>query len=193
MNQIGGFLFGLLNEVFYIGLTDPSLMSESQLTSKQYFRQLMIIHSALIIGQLIFLGVSLTIVSDGEVEGNESLFKLIAPGLLAGGAIIAFFLRRTILAKAQKKELKDKLAAFSTATIVYCALLEGPAMFSIVCILLTGNLLFLALVAVSIALQLTGRPTREKVMTDFNLSDEEIRLINDPDAEVAVSQKRYRD
>ncbi|WP_207421893.1 hypothetical protein [Desertivirga brevis] len=167
-------------------------MSESQLTSKQYFRQLTIIHSALIIGQLLFLAVSLKVVSDGEVEGNDDVFKLIAPSLLAGGAIIGFFLRRSILAKAQKKELRDKLGDFRTATIVQCALLEGPSLFSIVCFLLTGNLLFLALVVISLALQFFARPTREKVMTDFVLSDGEISLLYDPEAMVAVDQKKYR-
>ncbi len=48
--KTGFFLFDPPLEVLYIALINQGLMSELQLTSKQYFRQITIIHSALIIG-----------------------------------------------------------------------------------------------------------------------------------------------
>ena len=105
-------------------------------TSKQYFSSIAIIHGALIAGQLIFLAVTLKLISDGDPKASDDIFKFIAPTLAAICLVSGLFIKKKMLENVEQKELKEKLGRFRNATIVQCALLEGASLLNIVCILL---------------------------------------------------------
>ena len=69
--------------------------------------------------------------------------------------------------------------------IVRYAFLEGPAFFAFVSALLTGNLIFLAFAGLVIIFMIYWRPTKSSVISDLELNQQEISIIENPDSIIA--------
>ncbi len=144
----------------------------------EYIRQSQIICIALIIGQLFFLAISIYLVKfSGSSFGNTGLdgvFIYIIPLFAVSGILGSFIVFKSKLAKVKEKsDLDLKLLEYRSAQIIRWALLEGPSFFTIIAYLLTGQILYLALVAIIIVLFVLTIPNREKVESDLDLSWEE--------------------
>lgn len=158
-------------------------------TSAQYFRALTILHSAFILGQVAFAGMALFLRTSGgfmfEDEKLRSILPLVAVALAVGGAAsgAAFFRKRRDTLRGQTT-LAHSLAGYRGAQIVRWALLEGPALFSIIAFLLTGVYWLLGVVALLIALFVSTRPSPRRAVQDLQLSHEDEARVLDPEAVV---------
>jgi hypothetical protein len=106
---------------------------------------------------------------------------LIAVGIM-GSALILRFRLKSIKTKA---DLGNKLRDYRNALIVSYAILEGPALFSLIGNYLSGNFLFLGLAGLIIVILFMNKPTRDRVINDLELNPGETGLIDDPDAIIA--------
>ena len=158
------------------------------MTSVRYLATLRILFYALLAGQLIFLVITFVLRSTGSFGAMpelEKIFVYIAAVLVAGGVIAGrkIYTTRIQALKAMPK-LADQLNGYRAAMIIRCALLEGPVLFTIICYLLTGNQLLPGLAAITIAIFVTLRPGKEKLVRELELSSGAIAIVNNPDAVV---------
>lgn len=137
-------------------------------------KTLPIIHLALVAGQTLFAAVTFIIPKNPVKSAGNDMLIYIAPILAVICFIAGHFLFLKLLGNIKSDStLKDKLMAYQSATIVRLALLEGPSLFSIVGLLLTGNMIFLGITGAIIAYFIYLRPTRQKIEDDLSLSYEE--------------------
>jgi len=163
---------------------------EKGITGKQYFRILAIIHIALMIGVALFASIAYFMVSKGGFEPIDSdtshALTLITPLLMLIGVLAGPFVRLYKINKLKlETDLKMKLAGYRAATIIRLALLEGPALFTVIAFLLTGDTNFLLYTSFMLLLFAMIRPTMERAIKELNLDEREVLKIQDPNEFVA--------
>lgn len=134
----------------------------------------LIIFYALLAGQIIFLLISLYLVSVGIIQTNPDfslpltfvILIFLSPLLLAGPIIY-----RKLISKNfdNIKSIEQKLILYRQGMIIKLAMVEGASIFSIVCFLITGNFLFVIITILLISLFFLHKPTLEKFASDFNI------------------------
>lgn len=133
-------------------------------------KMLTIIHAGLIAGVVLFTLVTFSITPQRGFSFATDPFVIIDIILPVFGIVVGNLVYKTLVAKIPSdKSLNQKIAAIQAASIVRFALLEGPSLFSIVVYMLTGNLLFLMILALVLAYFISVRPSRNKVIEDLNL------------------------
>lgn len=153
-------------------------------TPKSFIQRITIIYLALIIGQLLFAGVSYTLVETNflSFDFGSDVFVMLVPAIAVSGAFASNFIyTKKINELTSLESLKDKVMGYQTACIIRFALLEGPALLGIVYYMQTGNLLFLIIAGALIVYFITLRPTKEKIETDLNFSFEHKSTFNQMD------------
>jgi len=158
-------------------------------TSKQYFKELRVLHTALLIGQ-VAIAATLYYIVHGEklTWGFEAgdVYSYIVLGVMIFGLLASSFIYKKLLGKAKRMtHLEDKLGAYWGASIAKWALLEGPALIGIILFYLTSNLTFLLMAGVMIAYLATTGTSIEKAIEDLSLNREEQGRIRRPDEIVA--------
>ncbi len=143
-------------------------------------RSLTIIHMVMLIGQIVFAVIVLAMINSRywqpAHQDMDSIFQVVAIALAAAG----FFLGTRKFKKALQQIREDngtavqKFEKYRAASILLWAMIEGPAIFCIVCFLLTGNYAFIALAGVLIFLFFIFGPNRQKLSMFLGLSEEEI-------------------
>ena len=150
-------------------------------TPKSYIRTITIIHLALIMGLILFSGVSYSIIETNflSFDFGSDVFVMLVPSLAVGGAFASNFIYNKKIGELTSLEsLKDKVMGYQTACIIRYALLEGPALLGIVTYMQTGNLFFLIIAGALIVYFITLRPTKEKIEMDLNFSFEQKTAFN---------------
>jgi hypothetical protein len=145
-------------------------------TPQTFLKTITIIHSALLIGQVLFGVVTFYITNSTVINLNPAgdVYFYIVPlffviGMLAG----SFIFKQHVAKLADKNALPEKLSDYQTALIIKYALTEGTSLFGIVVYLLTGNLLYLIFTGLNILYFIWMRPTKDKIEEDMNLSYED--------------------
>ncbi len=159
-------------------------------TGKQYFRILAIIHIALMIGVAFFASIAYFMVYNvgfEPIDGETSYaLKLLTPMLMLLGVLANPFVKLYRINKLRlETDLNNKLAGYRAATIVRLALLEGPALFTVIAFLLTGDTNFLLYTSFMLLLFAMTRPTLERAIKELKLNESEVLKIQDPDEFVA--------
>lgn len=134
----------------------------------------LIIFYALLAGQIIFLMISLYLVSANVVQTIPDLSLIltftilifISPLLVVGPIIYRKLISRNFDGV---KSTEQKLILYRQGMIIKLAMVEGSSIFSIVCFLITGNFLFVIIAVLLISLFLLHKPTLEKFASDFNI------------------------
>lgn len=163
-------------------------MSTQNQSSKQFFTVLGIIHLAMLMGQVMFLGVTFFILNEngpslGDDFESMALLQIGIAGVIIMGLFGGNFLfKQQLVAAREKNTLGEKLNTYRTACIMRFALLEAPAILCIVAFMLTGNYFFAVVSAVVILVFLMNRPTKSKLILDLELSGEEKAILDDPEA-----------
>jgi hypothetical protein len=133
-------------------------------------KMLTIIHAGLITGIILFTLATFSITLQRGFSFSADPLIIIDIILPVLGIFVGNFLYKTLIAKiSAESSLSQKIAAHQTASIVRFALLEGPALFSVVVYMLSGNMLFLVILAVILAYFISVRPTRNKMIEDMKL------------------------
>ena len=165
-------------------------METTKQTTKEYFKTLSILHLALTIG-LVFLGlIGFYLIFSGIMSNNMTdlnmIFYYIDPILIIGGLYGSNWIYKNKLsALKEENDLKTKMTNYRGVIIVRYAFLEGPAFFAFVSALLTGNLIFLAFAGLVIIFMIYWRPTKSSVISDLELNQQEISIIENPDSIIA--------
>jgi RsiW-degrading membrane proteinase PrsW (M82 family) len=140
---------------------------------KEIIKSSLIIFYALLAGQIIFLLISLYLVTTGIIKTNSELsliLTIIILIFLSPLLIIGPIIYRKLISKQTDnlKTLEQKLLLYRQGMIIKLAMVEGATIFSIVCFLITGNFLFVIIAILLISLFFLHKPTLEKFASDFN-------------------------
>ncbi|MFC7358417.1 hypothetical protein ACFQO1_12015 [Jejudonia soesokkakensis] len=111
-----------------------------------------------------------------ELEEVNGFFIIGIPVLLIGSIVLGNFLFKKILAQAHDKiALKEKLQIYQISTFIRYVLVEGPALFALMALILTGNLVYLLLASICLVYLYYLKPGKEKIKQDLQLSGEALR------------------
>ena len=121
------------------------------------FKALKITRTAMVVGCLLFLGVMILLTE--VLKKNIAMANELSNILLIvciSFAFISFFIRQNLFRKrmqviTDESDFKKKTDQFRSTVIISFALIEFPALFSIICYFLTGNQLFIGLCLLIIA------------------------------------------
>lgn len=147
-----------------------------EITPESFLKTLSIIHYALLGGMILFMVVAY--VKQGnhyfDFKNTKDVYIIVVPIM----AIAAYFVgnlvfKQQLSAAANKDSLKEKLMGYQGAALIRLAFLEGAALFGIVAFMLTGNLFELLIATLLILYFITLKPTKEKVIRELNLSQEQ--------------------
>lgn len=150
-------------------------------TPEQQLRILPILVAAMMAGMVVFAGIAAAVgpVGGAPPTGSptpqamraETLLAIL--GVLLAACLAAFFVigrtaqgqaRRAWESRADDEDGRARLVAvLLTSTIVRAGLVEGPGLFACVIVLLTGNLLPLAVAALAVGVMASLLPVRARL------------------------------
>lgn len=164
-------------------------MERKDQNGKQYLRGVSIIFYGIMGGMAMFLAAILFITTTPEQE-NRSENPQVYYALLGGLFLIAFLVRRfwkprrleTIRAMGT---IKEKLNNYRSLLVIQMATAEIIFMFSSIFYMLTHQVFFVGISAGIIATYLLLRPSKDNLIDELDLSDDEIILFEDEAAAVA--------
>jgi hypothetical protein len=164
-------------------------------TSKEYFKILNLLHTALLGTQLLFAVVAFYLHINGPLNNDSTefsnIFQFVLPVVIVGAVLGSAMLFKAQLKSIKAKpELKDKLNDYRSALLIKYAMLEAPSMFAIVCYLLTANFIFMGFAGLIIVVFLLNRPLPENTANDLELNQTDKMRLLDPTAVVAEVKQR---
>jgi hypothetical protein len=139
-----------------------------------------ILHKALLMGQILFAAGCIYIVYTKTIlppaKELDRILQVAALIITVAGvyAGITIFKKKLILIREMQSDAKQKFSIYRAASIIQWALLEGPAIFCILCLFLTGNYAFLALAIVIIFLFVMIGPSKNKILTQLQINEAEL-------------------
>lgn len=142
-------------------------------STESVLKTIMIIHFALLAGQILFglVAFSQSMQTRIYIKYSADPFVYIAPMVaIAAYAASTILYKQRINALVNKDTLKEKLTGYQEASIIRFALLEGASLFGIVLYMLNENLLFLVISALIMISFILIRPTRDKMAFDLDLT-----------------------
>ena len=140
-------------------------------------KALNILHKAFLMGQLIFAALAVFLVFTKTIVAPlaalDKTLQVIAVVLAAGGFFVgsAIFKKKLMQIQEMQTGANEKFEVYRSASITQWALLEGPCLFSILCLILTGNYAFLALAVVLILLFTVLNPDKNKITLQTGISE----------------------
>jgi len=141
---------------------------------KALYNSIKILPSAIIAG-LCLITCVIVFLKKGEIqEDTFGDFVVIGIALLAATCIVlSSYLFRKKVNESVGKPIIDKLVLYRQATIIRFALLDGPALFSIVFFLLTGNFLYLVITGAMALFMILNRPNDDMIAEHLMLTEED--------------------
>ena len=154
------------------------------LNIKKQFRGLNIIYIA-VLGSLslatllsIYMVFKMGPISIFDDEGLHFLKGLVIMALLVGIPVGHIFYFNKIKHINKDLQLGKKLAMFQLAFIVRIVLLEGIGLLAMIAYLVTADKAFLYMFAVVFILFIIHAPTKQRIISDMQLRDDEIEQLN---------------
>ena len=145
------------------------------------FRSLLILHKAMLVGQIIFALVAFYLVYSNtfpfqNLRELDRILQVVAICCSVGGvyAGLLLFKRRVLVAREIQAGPKAKLTLYRQACLFQWSLIEGPCFIVIIGFLLTHNYAFLALAAVLILLFSMLAPSKLKIALQLKISEAEV-------------------
>ena len=161
-------------------------METQKITSGDFFKSMQIIHFALMAGIFFFLIVAIFLQFNGfgtmGEEFNTIIIYVTTLFVLFGIAASHFISKRKLQACINKSTLLEKMNTYREVLVLKFALLEAPSFLAIVSYMLTGNLYFVGLTVLMLAVFVVFRPTKAKAIVELHLDQKEQQVINKPDA-----------
>ena len=140
----------------------------------------MILHKALLMGQVVFATACIFLVytktKSSPAEELDRTLQVVAIVLSAAGFFTgtSLFKKKLVQIRDTQADAKEKFSMYRSACIIQWALIEGPCLFTIIGFFLTGNYAFIALAAVLILLFTMMGPSKAKIALQLGLSAAEM-------------------
>lgn len=145
---------------------------------KNILRALSILHTAFVGGLIFFGGIVFFLVYTDAFPPIKEVDKIMQVAVIIACAAglyfsITLFKKKVLLIRESFETVDKKMDAFRAACLLQWALLDGPAIFTIIGFLLTGNYAFLVLAGIMIAFLYLLKPTKQKIILQLQLNEKE--------------------
>jgi hypothetical protein len=150
-------------------------MESTKSTFSEYFRQVSIVHYLLLGGALIFILVSVFLVSINFIDPLDEDVQMLAMAasivLLFAGMIVVFLLSKRKLNDLNNNALSvyEKLLHYRSVLIFRAAITEMIAFGVTLIFLLTANHIVLGVAVICFAVLVFIRPTRDRLIMELQL------------------------
>lgn len=153
-----------------------------QTNNTGFFRSISVLYTALLAGQVIFTLLAFALVSTGNFATSmpeaENIFFILVPALIISARLGGTAMFKKKLQQALNAgTITEKLSIYRSALITRCALLEGSVLFAIITYLLTNKIALLGFAAGGLFLFYLLKPTKEKMVSELQLSGNEAATI----------------
>ncbi len=148
------------------------------ITFQNQMRVLKIIFYALLAGQAIFFLIAF-LIKDVFLPSEElnKVFDYMVPIFLFGAIFLSRYLYRLMISKSKNRSVPDKIGNYRIAVIISLAVLEAANMTAITALVITGEYLYAAASVILFLLFMLSVPGEDKLMTDMEMSPQEISEI----------------
>ena len=142
-----------------------------------FFTRLRILFFALLFGQTIFAAIAYVIfgIEDAPIEQSSNdvlVYVAVLYSITAMGA--GYVLKpRLVKSAAEKSNLDEKLKAYTTASLINWAILEGANLLNIVVFIITDNRISLVFFLAILLVYIPTKPDLRKIAEELNLSRKE--------------------
>ncbi len=154
------------------------MITDDKSKIEKFFTTIDILFFALLSGQTIYFFIGVFLIQSGNMEGLPGLntiFMFITPVVVLSIVLSSKFIYSKQVASFDRtSSLENKLVSYRTNNIVKLALLEGANIFNISVMIITTSYFFAALFIIIIALFFLNRPTKEKLIVDYEISSDEV-------------------
>lgn len=148
------------------------------------FKVLKVLHTALLIGMIIFGTVAIVLVQRNLVPASgESLERslqivciLVSGVMLLGG--FNLFKKKMMVARNATGPGEQRMDLYRAACILWWAMIEGPGLLAIIAYILTHNFAFFALGVFHIACLFVFSPRKANVVVLLNLTPDEVARLD---------------
>jgi hypothetical protein len=143
-------------------------------------KALNIIHKGLLAVQVMFAALAAYLLYSGSVFPTaaelDRTLQIVALAITTAGVFAGFTIFKKKLGQIRDMQgnAKEKFDQYRSACIMQWALMEGPAIFCIICFFLTGNYAFLAVAAFVIVLFAMTGPSKLKIQLQLQISEAEL-------------------
>lgn len=139
------------------------------------FKVIQIVNGSLIMGVLVFLGVTLNSIGGTIFDYQDgSVFMYLVPGFFVGAVFLSNLLFQKKMAAINSNDtLFQKLTNYQMANIMRGAPLEASGLAAVAGIMLTSNLYYLIFVGLAVLMMAINFPTKLKFenIIDLSLTD----------------------
>jgi len=152
-------------------MTDLSIMENLKGSVKAMTVLFYALFAGVIIFLLIILGLLQLQIKFLEGDDIDKIFLIVALviAVICLVSAVSVYNKRVSEIANSTLSLTEKLNSYRATLILYLALSEGPAMFSIICLLLTGNYWCMAVTAGMLIAMLFKKPSRQKLIDELQL------------------------
>lgn len=155
-------------------MTEPVNMNTSP---REAVRSMQILFGALVGSVVLFaLTVLLVHLVNGPVwepENDAQSNILVSVSIIVSIACMlgarSYYTKTLAMGSRPLFSLGDKLNQYRAALIIYMALCEGPALFSVIILLLTGKYIILIITALLVTMMCLKTPTRNRIIQEMKL------------------------
>lgn len=150
-------------------------MSTNKISLEENIRNNFVLWSAMLIGQLFFVAISVYLVTSGGMK-TDGLYLTkpllyIVPIMVLTSVLVSFYIfKQRLNSLKDQTDLAAKFVDYRSALIIRWALIEGPSFFAIVSYLLTGSYILLGIAIVLIIVFILIIPNRATAETDLEIS-----------------------
>jgi hypothetical protein len=144
-------------------------------------KKLQVIYKAQLLAQVLFAGIAIFVKSQGIIqtvpENASRVLQVVAVlfSFVSVWAGMSIYRKRVSAAKEAAGTAENKMAAYTSASILKWATTEAPCLFCIIGYLLTGNWSFAGLAAVLLFIFAGYNPQKSKAMAELGLSEDEVK------------------
>lgn len=150
-------------------------------TVKEYFTLLYTVYISMLLLPCIFIFFALAIKQHNDFSEHDIPY-IIANGIVIGiGFSLAYFYSQKNIKEAKRKRgLQEKLSKYRKALFIPWIILDTIAAFSIVCYILTGELISICITIFSLVILFLNKPNRSNIVERLDLAKDEQRVLENP-------------
>jgi len=156
-------------------------MQQEKVTIKEFIRLLNIIQIAMAFGIVSFASVLLVLYSQITISENPDLSRMmqyVVPVLALLCVIISnIIFRKKAKAFPASASLSEKMKSYRDGFIIFLALIEAPAILSLVAFFMTGKWVYMAFAGALFLYLFKYRPLKMQIASNLMLSMEETEML----------------
>lgn len=153
-----------------------AIMQQQFSNFKEFFKSIQILHAAMFFGMVMILVLLKFLMADEVTSDGDLLFPAIGIGFAISAIVIGQILFNNKMETLKKERLTvaEKLAAYRETYILKLALLEGPALVSIILHFLDGNSLLFYTFLFVLFIFAYERPIEGRIKQQLNIHPEDL-------------------